>query len=586
MYFDTLTLAAVVAELRATILDGRIQRVRLPNQQSVALDIYAHGRRRHLLLSAHPQFARVHLNSARLSRGVEVHSPLLLLLRKYVVGGRISAVDQPDLERIIILSIVKGPHLRNTPIGSELETEAPEEADDLEEIEQLDEALRCELIIEVMERRSNIMLVSDENIILESVRRVTPAMSRRPVQPREPYELPPRQDKRDPRNATPEGLQSLQEQNGDLARAIVGAYRGVSPQAAREVVFRCLGRTDASLGPDLPWQQLATTLRSLWNEPAQPCLALDNGEPKAYAPYLLTHYPHVESQPGMSAALETYYAAREQLTSHQQRRDALALALNETRARFVRQQQQLLGELEQTKQLEHLRWEGEMIFAFLHQITPGQTSLEVEGQTIALNPDRTPVENAQERFKAYDKAKGALANVPERLQATEAQLAGIDELLALLSLAESYEQIEDLGQEAIELGYIRTTQTRKPKVRRQAPLRLSSSDGFTIYVGRSARQNEQVTFQIGGSDDLWLHVRGIPGAHVIIKSGGREAPERTVLEAAGVAAYFSQARTEAAVDVEISRRRLVRRVSGGPPGLVTYRAERTVRVAPKLKAES
>lgn len=106
MYFDALTLAAVVDELRTAIVGGRVQRVLLPGALSVALEIYA-GRRFYLLLSAHPQFARVQLSPVRISRGADATPPLLLLLRKYVNRGRITAVEQPDLERVLLLSIAK-----------------------------------------------------------------------------------------------------------------------------------------------------------------------------------------------------------------------------------------------------------------------------------------------------------------------------------------------------------------------------------------------------------------------------------------------------------------------------------------------
>src|SRR5690242_12281959 len=114
MYFDALTLAAVADELRVTILDGRIQRVLLPSPLSVALEVYRAGHRHNLLLSAHPQHTRVHLSATKPSRGVEHETPLLLLLRKYVVGGRIVAIEQPALERVLTLSIAKGPPLRNS----------------------------------------------------------------------------------------------------------------------------------------------------------------------------------------------------------------------------------------------------------------------------------------------------------------------------------------------------------------------------------------------------------------------------------------------------------------------------------------
>lgn len=587
MYFDTLTFNAIVDELRQTILGGRIQRVVLPSEHSIALEIYAHGQRRYVFLSAHPRFARVHLNTTRPSRGVAVESSLLLLLRKYIFGGRVIALEQPDLERVMLLSIAKGSLSRNMTDDDEIITDEEEHFEETidQDLPHSDDILRSELIIEVVERRSNIILVNDDNIILECARHITPAMSRRPLQPREPYELPPRQQKRDPRYATAEGLIEAQEQTQqqDLARMMVQTYLGLSPQLAREVVYRCLNQTQVSVTPDLPWEQLAATLQTIWNAPADPCVAFDESGPVAFAPYLLTQYDQVERHSSISIAVEQYYASHEQLSDHQQRRAALQETLNEKRKRLQRQQNQLQGELERAKELEHLRWEGEMIFAFLHTIQPQQTTLEVDGTIIALNPDKTPVEEAQSRFKSYDKAKGALENVPERVQVNEAALAGLDEIQALLSVAESFEQIEDIAREAIELGYVQALKgkSKTPKVRRQKPLRLVSDDGYTIYAGRSVHQNEQVTFKLANPDDLWLHVQGIPGAHVIIKSNGQAVPERTLQEAAALAAYFSQARTNASVDVDVSHRRLVRRVRGGPPGLVTYRAEQTLRVAPR-----
>lgn len=581
MYFDALTLAAVVDELRATLVGGRVQRVLLPGELSVALEIYA-GRRYYLVLSAHPQFARVHLSPVRISRGTEAPPPLLLLLRKYVNRGRITAIEQPDLERVLLLSIAKRPLLRNSDDDPELDGDNEEQ---LEHTSSADETLRCELIVEIMERRSNIVLVGDDNVILAAARHVTPRMSRRPVLPREPYELPPPQSRRDPRQATAiEMRAAVPDGQPDLARALVNAYRGLSPLAAREVVYRAMGRTVVPTSPDLPWEALAGALRQLWQPPWSPHLVVDERGPVAFAPYELTHLPGARACPSMSAALDAYYAARERLTAHHQRRDALRERLNAMRERLERQCSALRAELERASDLERLRWEGEMIFAFLHELAPGQDHLEVEGRRIALDPHRSPVECAQERFRAYEKAKGALSGVPERLRAVELRLAGLDETLALLELAEGYDAIETIAHEAEAEGYLGpepTGRTRKRPARPVPPLRLESSDGITIYIGRTAQQNEHVTFRLGAPDDLWLHVRGAPGAHVIIKAGQCDVPERTIEEAAALAAYYSSQRASASVEVEIARRRHVRKVRGGPPGLVTYQAERAVRVAPR-----
>jgi len=572
---------------------------------------------------------RVHLSATKPSRGVERDTPLLLLLRKYVVGGRIAEIEQPEFERVLVLSIVKGPQARNiadhqaddspdSPLDQRDSDLADAEVGELEDApdDQTDdgETWRCELIVEAMERRGNIILVGDDNLIMESARHITPRMSHRPVQPRAPYELPPRQQKRDPRHATPEGMRALLDRPAPdpipstspstgsgvasgqgaaparakksaaptLARALVADYLGLSPLAAREAVFRATGQADTPLLPDLPWAKLALSVRGLWYDDWQPCLAGDPATPHAYAPYLLTQLPDATPASSISAVLDAFYSTHEQLTAHNQRRDSLRQQLLERRERIDHQRQGLSAELTRAAELDRLRWEGEMIYAFMHTLAPGQAALVVEERTIMLDPTSTPVENAQARFRAYDKAKSAIAGVPERLQAVEARLAGLDETLALLDIAEGYDQIEGIAREAAEHEYIRVpVRGRTPKPgKRLAPLRVESSDGFAIFIGRSAGQNEQVTFKIGASDDLWLHARGIPGAHVIIKNGGREVPETTLYEAAALAAYHSQARAEPAVEIDIARRGLVRRIPNGPIGLVSYQAERTIRAMP------
>jgi predicted ribosome quality control (RQC) complex YloA/Tae2 family protein len=591
MYFDVLTLAAVADELQTTILGGRVQRVVLTGELSLGLEIYAGRRRYQLLASADPQRARIHLVQSRLTRGVEQDTPLLLLLRKYVLGGRIVSIEQPPFERIVMLSIVKATRSRNHAASIDTEADDPDQvvvdtdADDDDTIDATDADLRrCELVIEPQERRSNIILVDDDNRILESIKRVTPQMSSRVILPRRVYELPPAQAKHDPTQATAAGIEALTGgTERRLSRALVAAYRGVSPQVAREVIFRSIGRDEARLDEPLPFYTIAAQLREIFSADWAPTLVQSDTDATAYAPYTVSHLPGAVVQPSISVAIESYYAAREQLTGHRQRRDGLVQQLLASRDRLQRRRDQIAAELERAGEFERLRWEGEMIFAFAHTLQPGQTELLVENHRIAIDPQQSVVEQAQARFKAYDKARSALAGLPERLEQTENQLAGLAELTAQLAWSDTFAQIEQIAQEAVELGYIRepaTGRVSKRRAGRARPLRVVSSDGLDIFVGRSARENDEVTFRIGQSGDMWLHVRIIHGAHVIIRADVA-VPETTLEEAAGLAAYFSQARDEASVDVDICRRSLVRKIPGGPPGLVTYRAERTLRVAPR-----
>ncbi len=585
MYFDALTLATVAAELQTTIGGGRIQHILQPDPLSIGLEVYSHRQRHYLLLSAHPRLARVHLVDRKLSRGVEQAAPLLLLLRKYLVGGRFTAIEHPYLERVLILSIVKERETCNYDEAQTLSTEQ-----------------RCDLVVEVMEQRSNIILVDDDNRILDCIKRIPPHKSQRPLLPRHVYALPPRQNKRDPASVTSGGIvETYQQQGGPMVRALVRGYAGVSPLLAREVVHRAAETVGPAASavlaespkagetPPLPLalaEALAAHLRGLLDAPGSPVLVESEEEgPTAFAAYPLTHLGGGTAQPTMNAALEAFYTTQQNLTRHTQRREELHQQLVATRERLEHQRRQLESAHQQASDLDRKRWEGEMIFAFLHTLTPGQTTLEVEGETIALDPTRTPVECAQQRFRAYEKAKSGTETIAQRLRETAARLDGLDEVMTLLEISSERDQIEQIAREAESYGYLSPPpqqggKQRKQPTRRLRPLHLTSSDGYAIYVGRSAEQNREVTFRIGRPDDLWLHVRQIPGAHVIIRSGGEDVPDRTLQEAAGLAAYFSRARSESAVDVEVSFRKQVRPVSGGPPGLVTYRALRTVRVAP------
>jgi predicted ribosome quality control (RQC) complex YloA/Tae2 family protein len=199
---------------------------------------------------------------------------------------------------------------------------------------------------------------------------------------------------------------------------------------------------------------------------------------------------------------------------------------------------------------------------------------------IRLDPARTPVENAQAFYERHRRARRAAAGVPRRLAESEALLATLDQLAADLALAEDRPAIDAVYEALREAGYVGRPLPRRA-VGRSGPLRVVSSDGLAVLVGRNSRQNETVTFERGKRGDRWLHARDVPGAHVLIKSAGRPVPERTLREAAALAAWFSAARDQAAVDVAVTDVRHVRRRRGAGPGMVTFRNEETLTVRPE-----
>ena len=563
MYFDALTMAAVADELRAHILGGRVQQVLLPDNLSIGMEVYAHGERRYLLASAHPEHARLHLAREKLRRGAETPSPLLLLLRKYVHGGRIAAIEQPPFERVLHLG-VRHPEGNTT------------------------------LIVEVMGRYSNIILVAEEGLILDSVKRVGPENSRyRTILPQRLYVPPPPQSKLDPTDVTELRLSDILSDaspESSVWRALVEGISGVSHLMAREVVYRAIGDAEAAISQVARVSPLLEAFREMlipvWEHRWQPSVVKRDEHLVAFASYPLTQYGHWQEVESISQAVEVFYGQMVGEDTYAAAKRRAREAIQQARERVRRRWEALERARVSQAQVEELRCQGEMILAYAHRIQPGQRELTAPVEPdqppllIELDPSLTPVENAQRYFEKYKKAKSAAVEIPPLLQRAELEMRHLDQLETDLDLAANWPEIREVEACLAEAGYIREKR-RRPKAGRSQPLTVHSEDGLLILVGKNSRQNHEITFRRATSDDLWLHARGVPGAHVIVKTGGREVPEATLRQAAQLAATYSQAGDSAQVAVDYTERRYVRPIKGAGPGLVTYIREKTIWVVPE-----
>ncbi len=576
MFFDALTMACVVDELRSTILGGRVQQVLLPDVLSVGFEIYAQRKRHYLLASAHAEWGRVHLASKKLRRGVDRVTGLLLLLRKYARGARLSQVEQPPAERIL-----------------RLEFDHPEQG--------------CsELMVEIMGRHSNLILVDAEGRILDATKRVGPYLSPiRPVLPGRPYVPPPPQDKLTPSELTELRLRQIlaaAEAGAQVWQALVRGLRGMSPLLAREIAFRALGNARARVNQVERLTPLLESIRELlalldtgdW----QPSVVLDGGQPVVYAPYPPTHRGEPISHDSMSQAIEACVTTTLSRTSarspkirtkddtYAAARRPLYEAISAVSARFERRRQALQRNLREAADADQWRQWGEWILSYAHMVTPGQTELVAEtgdGEVliIPLDPSKTAAENAQGCFSRYRKAQRAVEAGPARLREVELAQRDLEQLRADLQIASNRSEIDAVRAALTEAGYLRAKAGKRHKAKPSKPVSVTSTDGFTILAGRNSRQNDRVTFRQAKGHDWWFHVRGFPGAHVIVRSGGDELPPGTIQRAAQLAAYLSPLRGEESVAVDYTQRRHVRRLRGAAPGLVTYTHEQTIQVTPR-----
>jgi len=538
MHVDHLTLACFRDRLDG-LLGARVQRVVLPDERSVGLELYA-GERFQLLMSADTEHPRMLMVPHKLRRGVQTATPLLLLLRKWVDGSRLVDVTQPPWERILTLHFDgrAGP---------------------------------CRLIAELIGRYSNLILVDAQGDVMEAVKRVGPEINRyRVTLPAHPYQ------------ASAEGDQPLH-------RMLTSQLFGVSPTVAREVAARVLGDPEGRVqgaSPEGIVQALHELFAPLEHGRWDPHIALDPSEAVvAFAPYRLSQFEAVQPVPTISEAMWRYFKERLASDAYASARRRVRELLNNARSSLEHALDQVRGQLVQEDQIEALREAGELLLAYQHQVEPGAEEVTVpdyggKPMSIDLDPALSAVENAQAIFQRYRKARRAAKEIPVRVRALEADLAYLEHLETDLTLAEMRPEIDAVHEALVDAGWAPRKRKRISGEMTRRPRRFDLG-GYAVFVGRNAAQNEEVTFQRANPEDLWLHVRGRPGAHVVIKSEGRPVPEDVVEQAAALAAYYSSVRRSERVHVDVTERRFLKRARGSRPGMVTYRNERTLNVKPQ-----
>jgi predicted ribosome quality control (RQC) complex YloA/Tae2 family protein len=567
--FDSLAIAAIADELR-DFVGGRVQRAVQVDRLSIGLELYARGERRWLYATADPERSGLWLVEDGLGQAPGVVSPLLLLLRKWARGARLLAVEQPPFERVLHLAFESSPY-----VEQEAES-AP--------------ARRLDLIVEATGRLANLILVDEAGRVMDAIKRVPPTINRvRTILPRRPYVPPPPQEKATPYHADAGLLrEGLRGRDGTAASALTALVRGISPLAAREAVFRAGAAADAG-ARDVDPERVAAALTELvapLRDPSawRPSLARPGEAYSAFAPYELTHAGAFEPAGTFSAAVQRFFGNRAAGSTRDQARTQLKRELVMVLERERRRLESLERELAGSGQADGLRHAGELLLAYATSVPSGADRVDLHGQAIALDPRRGAVENAQAYFERYGKARDAARRLPELITQARARVDYLAEALVHADLADDPEAVAALRRELAAgdaLGGSAPPAGRKPaRGGAPSPLRLRLGE-HTVLVGRSGNQNDEVTFRLASPEDLWLHARGVPGAHVVLRVGVHPPGEATVRQAAEIAAYHSASRAASSVPVDVTERRHVRKIKGGPPGAVTYSRERTLSVAPR-----
>ncbi len=569
MYLDAFTLSAMVDEFMDVLVGARIQDVLDVDETGIGLEIYGDRKRRYLYLSADNQTPRIQLLDEKLRRGLVKPMQIGLLFRRYIEDGLIEHVSQPPWERILQFDVT-----------------GPEGA--------------VSIIVEPMERRSNLLLIQ-KGVILDCMRRVGPDENRyRLSLPAHEYKLPPPQiGKIDPTRVTLTEMEGFFAEADDPKRkthqVLASRLLGVSPLLAKEVVYRSGGEVSQKAS-DADSKRLQTALMTVVEPLAkrhwQPGIVESESGVTAYSVYPLKSMAGWHPTDTLSEAITAYYGAPVGEDAYRAAKVPVQDAIREAQAKLGARLAALERSMTDEAEREVLRQSGELILAYQYSFEDGQTEFKAQYDSdkpdlvVKLNPELTPLENAQAYFSRYDKAKKALEDVPRLIIETRSELDYMAQLTTDLEFASSWPEIDEVRQILQAGGHWRGAAVRKIAGSGQsAPLKVVTQDGYVIWVGHNSRQNEIVTFGKGGGQDLWLHARGVPGSHVVVKFDGRKIPEDVIEHAASLAAYYSSRRSDGKVEVDVTRCLYVKKIKGAGQGMVTYRNEETMAVVPHGEKE-
>ena len=526
-------------ELRRELLGGRIQKINQPFEQELVLQIRSNRKSHKLLLSAHSVFGRVQLTDTTFENPA-VPNTFIMVMRKYLQGAVIEAIQQVENDRILEISVSN-----KNEIG---------------------DSVAVTLVIEIMGKHSNIILLDKASgKIIEAIKHVGFSQnSYRTILPGSTYVTPPQTGSLNPFTVDDEKLfQILQTED-------------LEPKRLQQI-FQGLGRDTATeLSGRLTADKLKT-FRAFFASPTQPSLT-----EKSFSALLFSDSKTQMST--LSELLDTFYKDKaERDRVNQQASELIRRVENElekNRKKLGKQEEELLA----TENAEEFRQKGELLTTFLHQVPNDQDQVELDNYytgekiIIALDKALTPNQNAQRYFKRYQKLKEAVKHLTSLIEETRNTILYLESVETALAQA-SLTEIAEIREELIQTGFIRRRQREKIQ-KRQKPEKYLATDGQTIIlVGRNNLQNDELTFKMAKKDELWFHAKDIPGSHVVI-TGNLQPSDEVKTDAAELAAYFSKARLSNLVQVDMIEVRKLNKPTGGKPGFVTYTGQKTLRVTP------
>jgi predicted ribosome quality control (RQC) complex YloA/Tae2 family protein len=601
------------------------------------------GQNRWLYLSVHPQFARVHLTALKPQKIASEPPPFVMLLRKYLEGAHIKSITQPRWERVLeIIASYRSSPDNDERVRFRLILEIMGRVSNI--ILCNDQGIILGSLKRIGSDINRYRTIApgvsyvppppqQRTLANQTLPRLEPTIVTAAQLAICANEVNAAQAEVESEQAGKRTARKLEQPK--LWQLLTRHLLGWSPLLAREAVFRATEdpETPVESANEAIWEELAWNIRTLaalydqhhWQPQLVERMVLAEGaatvsvssqsSPIAFAPYILKQYARVPtvqicSMSSINVLLDEYYGRAEWRDAVESLRAPLRKILQTQRDRCKRKAEHLQQEMVASEEATQYRLYGDLLLAHQYEVQQGQQTIELQNYfvedgslplvKVPLDPRYDTISNANRYFNKYHKLRRALELVPAQIEQNRAEQATIEQFLVDLMLADNVAEIALVKAEVQTAGYMRgkpVIDKRTQKISKKdkkgkaskgkpvppgggVPISVQSREGFTLLVGKNSRQNEDVTFHQATAHDIWLHARGVAGAHVIIKAAGREISRSTIEQAATLAAYYSEARGTTSAPVDYTLQRHVRHMKGGGPGLVIYERERTIYVEP------
>lgn len=577
MALDGIYLSLLKKEFE-TLIGARVDKIHQPTREELVIGFRTREGSKKLLINAGSGSARVHLTTQ------EIENPktppmFCMLMRKHLSSGRLVGIRQDGFERILYF--------------------------DIESTDELGDRVDLTLVVEIMGRCSNAILINEEGKTIDSIHRVNPDGSARPVLPGMKYTTPPREDRLNIFDASHDEIeQKLREfPKGELGKTILRVCEGISPIFARECAFYALHGGESLIEDMIPdnFDRLAYFIDSVK-------MQIENG----VNPYTLVKTKEgalkdfcfcdirqygslmdTKSFESPSEQLDYFYSHRDMFARAKQKASDLFKLLANLTERTRRRVENQKAELRECADRDKYRIYGDLIMANINDIIKGMSWCRVTNyydddlttMEIPLDKRLSPQENAQKYFSQYRKLDTAETKLKKLITQGEEELVYLDSVYESLTRAQTESEMTELRQELADEGYIKLQGVKNKPPKAFPPMRFKTSDGFVIRVGRNNRQNDRLTCKESEKTDMWLHTKDITGSHVIISSDGREIPEMVIYTAARLAAYFSKGRESSQVAVDYTPVKFVKKPNGAKPGMVIFTNNKTLYVSPLSSEE-